>query len=89
VLKTIKDLDATPPHPGEILREDVLPRLHLSPAGLAARLGLPPETVIELLAERRPLTSDIAALLAATFGHSLRFWLGLQAQYDRWQLGTA
>ncbi len=84
VLKNIKDLECPPPHPGEILRDDMLPRLHLAPAGLAGKLGLPAEAVAELLAERRPVTSEIAARLAATFGHSARFWLGLQTQHDRW-----
>jgi len=84
VLKQIKDLDLAPPHPGEILREDMLPRLHLAADGLARRLELPTDAIAELLAERRPVTVEIAAKLAATFGHSSRFWLGLQAQYDRW-----
>ena len=84
VLKHIKDLDLAPPHPGEILREDMLPRLDLAPDGLAGRLDLPTDAIAELLAERRPVTAEIAAKLAATFGHSSRFWLGLQMQYDRW-----
>lgn len=85
MIKNIKDVDAAPPHPGEILREDVLPRLRLAPAALAESLGLPAASIADVLAERRPLTAEIAARLAATFGHSVRFWIGLQAQYDRWQ----
>lgn len=84
MLKNIKDLEMAPPHPGEILREDMLPRLNLAPDALAGRLGLSTDAVADVLAERRPITSEIAARLAATFGHSVRFWLGLQAQYDRW-----
>jgi antitoxin HigA-1 len=78
------DLDFTPPHPGEILREDVLPRLNLRPAALARRLRVPVDTIIDILAERRPMTRDIAGKLERAFGHSFRFWLGLQLQYDRW-----
>jgi addiction module HigA family antidote len=84
VLKDIKDLDMPPPHPGEILREDMLPRLRLGADGLAVRLGVPTDAITDLLDERRPVTIDIATRLAAAFGHSVRFWLGLQTQYDRW-----
>jgi antitoxin HigA-1 len=84
VLKNIRDLDLAPPHPGEIMREDMLPRLHLAPAGLAGMLGLPGSAITDLLAERQPVTVEIAKKLAEVFGHSIRFWLGLQAQYDRW-----
>lgn len=90
MLNNIKDLDYPPPHPGEILRDDMLPRLQLAPAGLAGKLGLPADAVADLLAERCPVTAEIASRLAAAFGHSARFWLGLQTQYDRWPaLGTA
>jgi antitoxin HigA-1 len=89
VLKPITNLDLTPPHPGEILREDMLPRLQLAPSGLARELGLPLDAVADLLAERRPLTGEIAAKLAAKFGHSVRFWLGLQTQYERWRAPEA
>lgn len=84
MLKNLRDLDLGPPHPGELLREDMLPRLRLAPAGLARKLGLPRHAVAELLAEQRPVTAEIAKRLARVFGHSVRFWLGLQAQYDRW-----
>ncbi len=91
VLRPVTDLDAslTPSHPGEILREDMLPRLHLAPAGLARLLDLPAHTLNEILAERRPVTVEIAVKLAEAFGHSARFWLGLQVQYDRWMERTA
>jgi antitoxin HigA-1 len=84
VLKNIRDLDLAPPHPGEILRLDVLPRLRLAPASLARRLGLSKSAIADLLAERCPVTLDIATRFARVFGHSIRFWLGLQMQYDRW-----
>ncbi len=89
MLKHLRDLDLGPPHPGEILREDMLPRLHLATAGLADKLHLSDEAIDDLLAERSAVTAEIAASLAANFGHSVRFWLGLQMQYDRWTARTA
>ena len=87
VLNNIRDFELAPPHPGELLREDVLPRLHLAPSGLAGKLGISIELLSDVLAERLPMTTEIAARLAATFGHSARFWTGLQMQYDRWYGG--
>lgn len=88
MLNNNQNIDLSPPHPGEILRDDMLPRLQLGAAGLAGRLGLPLEVVTGVLTESRPMTADIAAKLAATFGHSVRFWIGLQCQYDRWHAGA-
>lgn len=84
MLNPAKLSDLAPPHPGEILREDLLERLALAPSALAGRLGLSPDIVAEVLAERQPVTAEMASRLASTFGHSLRFWIGLQAQYDLW-----
>jgi antitoxin HigA-1 len=84
VLKNLSDFDLGPPHPGEILRDDLLPRLRMASVDLALKLNLPIETVGELLAERMPITAEIATRLATVFGHSIRFWLGLQLQYDQW-----
>ena len=84
MLKNIRDLDLGPPHPGEILRDDMLPRLQLEAKGLAGKLNLSLETIADLLGERLPITREIAARLSAVFGHSVQFWLGLQLQYDQW-----
>lgn len=89
MLKNIRELDLGPPHPGEILREDMMPRLHLATTGLADKLHLSCEAVDDLLAERSAVTAEIATRLAANFGHSVRFWLGLQMQYDRWTARSA
>ena len=84
MLKNIRDLDLGPPHPGEILREDMLPRLELAPGAFAGKLNMSVEIISDLLDERLPITREIAARLAAVFGHPVQFWLGLQLQYDRW-----
>ena len=89
MLKNICELEFGPPHPGEILREDMMPRLHLATTGLADKLHLSSEAVDDLLAERSAVTAEIATRLAANFGHSVRFWLGLQTQHDRWTARSA
>src|SRR5712691_5841203 len=49
-----------PTHPGEILREDVLPAAGLTQDKLARLLGVSRRTVSEILHERRPVTTDMA-----------------------------
>src|SRR5260370_41916072 len=67
-----------PTHPGEILREDVLPAAGLTQDKLARLLDVSRRTVSEILHERRPVTTDMAHRLARAFGTSPEMWLGLQ-----------
>lgn len=83
--KDLFDRDVSPPHPGEILREDILPRLELTRRALAEHLGISTRVLSAFLNERRPVTLDLAVRLGACLGHGARYWLGLQAQYDIWQ----
>jgi len=74
-----------PAHPGEILREDVLPALGLSKAAFAAHLGISRNTLYKLLNEEQPVTLDLALRLGKALGNGARFWLALQAQHDIWE----
>lgn len=73
-----------PTHPGEILREDVLPAAGLTQGELARVLGVSRRTVSEIVHERRPVTTDMAHRLARAFGTSPEMWLGLQQDVDLW-----
>ncbi len=73
-----------PTHPGEILREDILPASGLTQDKLAKLLGVSRRTVSEILHERRPVTTDMAHRLARAFGTSPEMWLGLQQDVDLW-----
>jgi addiction module HigA family antidote len=73
-----------PTHPGEILREDVLPATGLKQGELARLLGVSRRTLSEILHERRPVTTDMAHRLARAFGTSPEMWLGLQQDVDLW-----
>ena len=52
-----------PSHPGEILREDVLPALGISKAALADHLGISRQSLYDVLREKRKVTADVAARL--------------------------
>ena len=73
-----------PTHPGEILREDVLPGAGLTQDKVAKLLGVSRRTISEILHERRPVTTDMAHRLARAFGTSPEMWLGLQQDVDLW-----
>jgi addiction module HigA family antidote len=67
-----------PIHPGEILREEFLVPLKLS----ANALGVPPNRVSTIVAEKRDVTADTAIRLARHFGTTPELWLNLQQAYD-------
>lgn len=69
-------------HPGESLREDYLPDFGWSPEEFAARLRVPVELVDDLLAERAPVTPEIALRLAKLFQQSPGFWILQQLAHD-------
>ena len=73
-----------PTHPGEILREDVLPAAGLTQDKLARLLGVSRRTISEVLHERQPVTTDMAHRLARAFGTSPEMWLGLPQDVDLW-----
>lgn len=89
MLKQNFDPDLRPPHPGEILREDILPRLAISRVALAQHLQISVRLLSDLINERRPVTFDLAQRLGAALGSGTRYWLGLQAQHDIWRAACA
>jgi antitoxin HigA-1 len=86
VFKQASSLDQPPPHPGELLREDILPKLTLDQASLARHLGVECAALTEFIDEKRPVTVDLARRLGAAFGQGARFWLGVQMQFDLWKM---
>jgi addiction module HigA family antidote len=71
-----------PTHPGEILREDVLPSLDRSKSEIARLLGISRQTLYDLLAERQPVTPAMALRLAKLFGTNAQSWINMQRDYD-------
>jgi addiction module HigA family antidote len=69
-------------HPGQMLREDFLEPLGISPYRLAKGTGLSPIHVSEILSGKRNVTPMTSLLLGKFLGMSPRFWLALQNRYD-------
>ena len=71
-----------PVHPGEILREDILPEVGLSVTAVAKALGVSRQMVHDILAERKPLSAVMCLKVSRLFGSTPEFWIRLQAEYD-------
>jgi addiction module HigA family antidote len=71
-----------PMHPGEMLREDVLPALGKSKAEIARLLGISRQTLYDILTEKQPVTPAMALRLGKLCGNGPDFWLNLQRAYD-------
>jgi len=83
---TKRDPNRRPNHPGEILREDVLPALDMSQTEFAKLLDMSRVTVSELLLEKRALTADMAVRIATLLKTTPESWLRMQEALDLWQV---
>ena len=71
-----------PVHPGEILREDVLPALGTTKTAVAGALGISRQTLYDILNEKQPVTAEMAVRFGKLFGNGAAFWLNLQRAHD-------
>jgi addiction module HigA family antidote len=71
-----------PVHPGEILKEDVLPSAGLTVTAAAKALGVSRQMLHDILSERKPLSVVMCLKLSRLLGSSPEVWMRLQAAYD-------
>ena len=71
-----------PVHPGEILREDVLPALGRPKTEIARLLGISRQTLYDILNEKQPVTAAMALRIGKMCGNGPDIWLNLQKRYD-------
>lgn len=74
-----------PPHPGEALREDVLPAVKMTVTGLARHLGYSRGKLSTVLNCRTAVSADLALRLELAGLGAARVYLAEQAAYDLWQ----
>ncbi len=74
-----------PPHPGEALREDVLPDIKMTVAALARHLGYSRVQLSRVLHGRSAISADLAVRLELAGIGKAHMWLGRQSAYDLWQ----
>lgn len=78
-----------PTHPGELLREDVLPAIGKPKTEIARMLGVSRQTLYDILGERQPVTVPMALRLARLLGNGPEVWLRLQQNYDLATMASA
>ena len=69
-------------HPGEVLREEFLIPLGLSAGALAKACELPRTRIERIANETMGISADTALRLSKSLNTSVKFWMGLQSQYD-------
>lgn len=71
-----------PVHPGEVLREEFLTPLGMTPNALANVLRVTPARINEIVRGERGITPVTALRLARYFGGTAEYWMNLQQTYD-------
>ena len=71
-----------PMHPGELLREEILPAVDRPKAEIARLLGVSRQHLYDILDERKPVTPAMAVRFGKLFGNGPELWLDLQSAYD-------
>ncbi len=80
-----------PPHPGSILREDILPALEMTVTEAARQIGVDRVTLSRVLNEHSAISAEMALKLEDWFnllgykGGRAKSWLQMQVAYDLWQ----
>ena len=71
-----------PPHPGEIIREEIIKSLGLTVTGAAEILGVRRATLSDVTNGKASVTAEMALRLEKAFGVSMDLLLKMQAGYD-------
>lgn len=80
---------SNPPHPGETLRDDVLPELGLTVTQAAVQLGVTRAALSRVLNGRAAISPEMALRIEGWLGEEnggrADLWLAQQIAYDLWQ----
>ena len=78
-----------PMHPGELLREEVIPALGRPVSEIARLLGISRQALHAILTERAAITPLMALKLGKLCGNGPDLWMNLQVRYDLARCGEA
>lgn len=70
------------PTPGEILLNEFLLPMGLSPYRVAKEIGVPQQRIGEIISGKRSVSADTGLRLSRFFGLNDQFWTGLQLDFD-------
>lgn len=77
--------DRAPTHPGEMLLQEYLLPMEISPRELSDATRLPSDFIDALIKGNSPITASASLRLARFFGVSADFWMNLQLRWDLYQ----
>jgi len=72
--------------PGEILSEEFMQPLNLTPEQLAKRISVPVQRINEIINNQETITADLAFRLSRLFGTSVEYWSNMQLKIDLWHI---
>ena len=73
-----------PTHPGALLRKDIIPASGKTKTDIAILLGISRQHLYDIMAERKPVSPEVAVRLAKMFGGGALAWVRMQGAYDAW-----
>jgi antitoxin HigA-1 len=76
--------DVAPLHPGELLREDIIPVLGKPKTEIARLLGISRQALYDILNENAPVSAEMAVKIGKLCGNGPTLWLNLQRAFDLW-----
>jgi antitoxin HigA-1 len=76
------DSKMPPVHPGEILLEDFILPMGISPEKLAREIHIDPWIVREVIDGKQRITGDLSLRLSRFLGTSAEVWINMQAHFD-------
>lgn len=74
-----------PIHPGELLRDEVLPAMGMSVAAAARGMRVSRQMLHGILAEKRSISPEMALRLGKLIGNGPGLWLRMQQDHDLWK----
>ena len=72
----------SPPHPGRIIKRDVVPALGGNVTKIAREIGISRMHFYDIMNEKKPISPEVAARMGRYFGNGGEIWLTLQQRYD-------
>lgn len=73
-----------PSHPGQLLRDEVIPATKRSKTEIASLLGISRQHLHDILSETKPVSPTVAVRLGKLFGNGPGVWVRMQTAYDTW-----
>lgn len=87
--RPIEEMTVCPAHPGEVLKGLYLDELPITIGEFARRIGVSRKALSMIVNGRKSITPEMALRLSKALNTDPQLWLGMQANYDTWQVTHA